>query len=152
MAYNPFEEMLRMHDEVDRLFSRAFGTSRPLIGNEGENRGKSLEDYRVPHADLKETKKSYIASFEIPGADKNDIELNVSGDQIEVKVEKKTEKEVKGKDNYSYTKTSRQFYRCLPLPSEVVSDKAEAEYKHGILKIEVPKAKQIENKKKIAIK
>ncbi|MCK5344678.1 MAG: Hsp20/alpha crystallin family protein, partial [Candidatus Heimdallarchaeota archaeon] len=45
------------------------------------------------------------------------------------------------------------FYRTIPLPTEVETDKISASYKKGILKIRIPKsAKALEEKKKISIK
>lgn len=107
---------------------------------------------RIPVADMTETESSVIATFELPGVEKEDIELNVAEDRIEVKVEKKAEKEVKGKENYSYEMRSRSFYGALPLPAEVAAENADASYSNGILRIEIPKAKKQEAKKRIEIK
>lgn len=150
MVWDPFDEVSRMHEEMDRIFSRIFRSSRPLL-EMGKEKSKDLAkywDFRMPVADIKETENSVIASFEIPGADKNNIDLNVTENKIEVKVEKKAEREVKKKGFYSYEAKAHQFYRALPLPTEVIPDKAEATYKDGILKVEIPKVKKIEHKKK----
>lgn len=151
MIWDPFEDLARMHEEMDRLFNRSFGT-RPLLGSP---KGKELSKYqglRTPVSDVKETDKSVIATFELPGADKKEIELNVTHRAIEVKVQKKTENEVKKKGFYSYESASKQYYRAIPLPTEVHAEKAEASYKDGLLRIEIPKAKQIPSKKRILIK
>ena len=113
--------------------------------------GKGLAKYsgfRVPVDDIKETENSVIASVEVPGVEKKDIELNVTENSIEVKVEKKAEKEVKEKGSYSYKSRSHSFYRALPLPAEVKSSEAKAEYKNGVLTVEIPKVKKLEAKKK----
>jgi HSP20 family protein len=146
---DPFDELARMHEEIDRLFSRFFRTSKPLLGfgREGRELAK-YESFRAPLADIRETENFVIATFELPGADKNDIELNVDENRIEVKVEKKAEKEVKKKGAYSYEARSHQYYRALPLPAEVESEKIEAVYKDGILKVEIPKVKKVKEKKK----
>ena len=85
---------------------------------------------------------------------KENIELNVGNDSIEVKALNKTEKEVKQKGVYSYEARSAQFYRKFPLPAEVKPEQAAAVFKNGLLRVEIPKAKQIEHKngKRIDIK
>ena len=106
---------------------------------------------RIPVADVVETESSVIATFELPGVEKENIQLNVTDDSIEVKVENKAEKEIKDKGNYSYEMRSHSFYSALPLPAEVIAESADASYKNGILRVEIPKAKKQE-KKKIEIK
>ena len=147
MAWDPFDEIRRMHEEMDRLFGRAFGRTGLLEHGKGKELSK-YEGFRVPVADVKETENSVTASIEIPGVEKKDIELNVTENSIEVKVEKKAEKEVKEKGSYSYEAKSHSFYRALPLPAEVKSSEAKADYKNGILRVEIPKVKVLEVKKK----
>ncbi|MBI1935386.1 Hsp20/alpha crystallin family protein [Candidatus Woesearchaeota archaeon] len=94
---------------------------------------------RLPVADLYETESSVIATFELPGVEKEEIQLDVTEDRIEVKVEKKAEKEI-------------NFYGALPMPKDVVAENAEATYKNGILRIEIPKAKKQDSRKRIEIR
>ena len=152
MVWGPFEEIRRMHEEMDKLFSRRLGSSGLLPYGKGKELTR-YQNFRMPVADIKETENSVIAAVEIPGADKKDIELNVTDKAIEIKAEKKAEKEVKEKGRYSYEAKSHKFYRILPLPVTVKADKAEATYKDGVLRVEIPKIKKLEaKKKKIEIK
>lgn len=129
---------------MDRIFSRAF-RARLLTSGKGLS---GNEDFRIPLADVKETENNVLAVFEIPGVDKKDIELNVTENAIEVKVEKKAEKEIKGKESYAYEARTNQFYRALPLPEKVKADQTQATYKNGILRVEMPKLMMLEAKKK----
>lgn len=148
MNLDPFDELTKMHEEIDRLFSRLFRT-RPLLGrSEGKELAK-YEGFRTPAVDVRETENSVIAAIELPVADKKDIDLNVTENKIEISVKKKTEKELKKKGFYSYEARAHQYYRALPLPTEVIADKADAIYKDGILRIEIPKVKKAIKKKKI---
>lgn len=152
--WDPFEEMQRLRNEMDRLM-KGIVRERPLV--ELKVKGKELipwgEDFRVPVADIYETDKTVVAQFELPGVDKKDIQLNMTEDAIEVKVEKKAEAEEKRKGFYRYESRSSQFYRRLPLPEGADSSKADASYKNGILKVEMPKtAKAVEKGKKIEVK
>jgi HSP20 family protein len=144
--WEPFEDLRKMHEEMDSLFGRVFRTPQ-LIGEKGLVT-------RVPVSGVKETEKSIIAQFELPGIPKENIELNVTEDSIEVRGRQKKEKEVKNKGVYSYQASSSEFYRKIPLPTEVKPDQANAIFKDGLLKVEIPKRKEIEHKKskKVAIK
>ncbi len=150
-----FRDMLRMQREMDRLFSQAFDSRLPALEHSGSGRElASAGDrglFRLPRCDLRETESSIIAAFELPGVDKKDIELNITDDSIEVKVEKKEEKETEKKDTYSYVRGERSFYRSIPLAQKVDASKAEAEYRDGMLRIEIPKKEQ-DKKRKIEIK
>lgn len=144
MIWDPFEDLRRMHEEMDKLFGKVF--SRPLLGVKGREIVPHKET-RVPVSDIKETEKNVIANIELPGIPKENIELNVTEDSIEVKAQKKAEKEVKKKGMYSYESSASSFYRKIPLPAEVKPNEALAEFKDGLLKVEIPKVKQIEHKK-----
>lgn len=113
---------------------------------------RAKEVARLPVAEIHETENSIIAAFEFPGVSKEEIELNFTEGRIEVKVERKLEKEAKEKDSYAYEIRKHSFYGALPLPPEAVAENAEASYKDGILKVEIPKAKKQETRKKIEIK
>ena len=139
------DEWDRMQNEMDHLFGRIFG-AQPLLAHRGSNALAPLTGFRMPVCQMKHTPKSVVTTFEIPGVDKGDIQLNVTDDSIEVKVEKKQEKEVKKKDMQAYSSVQRRFYRKIPLPVDVIAGKATAEYKDGVLKVEVPKKKVLEAK------
>lgn len=142
MILDPFEELRRMHGEMDRVFEKVF---RPV-----RHESRALEPSkkaRVPISSIKETDKKIIAKIELPGIPKENIELNVRDDSIEVKAAQKAEKEVKKKGMYSYQSSASQFYRVMPLPAEVKANEASAEFKDGLLKVEIPKARAIEHKK-----
>ena len=107
---------------------------------------------RLPVANIYETESAVIAAFELPGAKKEDIELNITEGRIEVKVERKLEKKAEEKDGCSYEMRSRSFYGALPLPSDVAAEQANAAYKDGILRVEIPKAKKQDSKKRIEVR
>jgi HSP20 family protein len=145
MVCDPFEGIESQHKEINGRHSRQ------ALQTKGST---ELAKYgQIPIARCEETEDSVVASFELPGADKKDIDLNVTNNYIELKVGKKQEKETKKKGFYSYQISSQHFYRRIPLPAEVDSTKAQAEYKNGVLRVELPKTKRIVvSKKRIVIK
>jgi HSP20 family protein len=147
-------EIELMHEEMDRLFMGAYGLNdKQLIGHSSANNALAKPAARNPVCHLQETESQLIASFELPGVNKGDIELNVDRDHIEVKVEQKQEqkKEDKEKGNYSYISSSRSFHRYIPLAKEIDPNNAKAGYKDGILRVEMPKMKEEKSSRRLQI-
>ena len=117
-----------------------------------KNQNGSQELSRIPEGRIYETENSVIAAFELPGAEKEEIQLDILNDRIEVKVEKKQKINTEGKEGVSCEMKQTGFYGALLLPCEVDSEKADAVFKNGMLRIEIPKLKPIDSKKRIQVK
>lgn len=149
--WDPTDEFDKAYRDMDKAFSRNTG----LISWDDERKGltKWKEGFRAPMSTVKQTDKNVIADIELPGANKSEIELNMTEDRIEISSERKQEKETNKRGIYSYERSMSGFYRSIPLPVQVEPGKATATYKNGILHIEVPKSKRmLEKKKKLQIK
>lgn len=137
-----FEEFKEMQRKFDKMFDTFFEDrlfSQPLL----ETKSKQLTtNSRTPRVDFKEDKNQYKLSIELPGINKKDIKLNLMDDSIEIKAENKIEKTTKNSKEYQQT----SFYRKMSLPKNTNVSKAKAKYENGVLKIEIPKAKQLEAK------
>jgi len=144
-----FDEMRRLQREIDRSFSDFWNSEsyRALPDYTGK---KWVLAFRSPLTDIEETDKDIIAKFEIPGVDKKDIQLNITEDRIEVKVEKKQETKIEKKGFYREERSYRGFYRSIALPTNVIPEKAKAKYKDGILEVTIPK-NEAKKKNKIEI-
>ena len=149
-----WDEMRRMQEEMDRMFDDFFRMQRPLLsGPEKKGRGKEVAEvkpFRAPVSNIRETNKAVVATFEVPGTEKGGIDLNVTEDSIEVKAQRKVEKEVKEQEKgyYSYMASASQFYRHLPLPAKVDPNKTVAVYKDGVLKVTMPKIAPVKKERK----
>ena len=136
----------RLRDEMDALFDdfyRGF-TLDPFVPNHSTAFSPSI--------DLAESDKEIKVIAELPGMDENDIEVNLNKDSLTIRGEKKEETEDKGKDYFHVERSYGSFSRTIPLPAEILSDKAEAHFKKGVLTVKVPKSeKSIESRKKIPI-
>ena len=99
-----------------------------------------------PAVELTEQNGNYMLKAEIPGIKKEDIEIEIGEDAIEIKAEMKEHHEEKGENIYKSEFRYGKFARCIPFPSEIESDQAKAEYKDGILTITVPKSKEEQKK------
>ncbi len=143
MRWTIWDEMQRMQQEMDDMM-RSFGTERKLLP--GPSNIPARSEYRQPLADIWETDDSVVATIELPGIEKEDIEIELLDDSLEVKVEKKQGKEEKHKGGYRIERSYAGFYRRFSLPSKVIGEKAEATYKSGVLEIKAPKLKDDKDK------
>jgi len=151
--YSLWDEIERMHEEMDRVFNHFFDNETyPQIT---QSKQGEILPYKKARADLYETDKEIVAELELPGINKEDIELSVTKDGIEVKGTKKQEKETKDdkKNIYRLERSTTGFYRKFSIPENTNPNEAEAKFENGVLKITVPK-KELENKevKKLEIK
>ncbi len=123
----------RMLDELWRPWDEEF-LPRPT-------RTRFSVSFREPFVDVNETKDEVIITAELPGVDKNDIEVNVSEDSVEIKAEQKQEIRKEGEEGVFVSRGMRRFYKLVSLPVPVDPDTAKASYKNGVLEIRIKKAK-----------
>lgn len=97
--------------------------------------------------DVFEDDKRLVVRLEIPGMDKQDLDIEVKDDMLVVRGEKRFERE----DTEGRYRTLQcaygSFRRAVPLPVEVIADNAVATYKNGVLRVELPKAAQARPRK-----
>ena len=138
----PFRDFERMRSEMDRLWNSFFerGTLR------GEEGGEWL-----PSLDVAETKNEMVVKAEVPGLDPKDIDISLSDGLLTIKGEKKQEREEKEENYHLVERSYGTFTRSIRIPNEVQSDKINASYKNGVLKIVLPKSEG-PKKKEVKIK
>ena len=99
-----------------------------------------------PTVDLYEEKDDIVVKAELPGLEKDDIEVNLSDNRLTIRGEKKQEEEVKRENYYRSERSYGSFSRTLELPREVQTDKVKAAFKNGILEIRLPKTEEAKKK------
>lgn len=144
MVDNIFEEIKRMQREMNRIFSNFWGRREFEELQEAEE--IKIPEMRKPLADIEESDKEVVIKFEIPGVDKRDIQLNITQNKIEVRVERKQEEKIKREGFYRLERSYGGFYRSISLPTEVIPEKAKAKYRDGILEVRIPKVKKKQSK------
>jgi HSP20 family protein len=92
-----------------------------------------------PRVDVYQTDKEVIVKAEIPGVSKEDLNVYVDENSIRLAGQIKRDQEFSDENMYRTERFYGSFSRTLPLPVEVKSEQAKAEYKDGILSILVPK-------------
>jgi HSP20 family protein len=109
-----------------------------------------FSDVMAPLADVKETDEEVVVTMDLPGMDKGDVEITVTEDTLEVKAERKAEKEETKEEFYRKERTFARFERSLSLPAEVKADDAKASLKDGVLEVHLPKV-EVTARKKVTI-
>ena len=134
-------DVSRLHHEIDDLRNRFFGRGFAVPG---DPLGKALW---FPTADILEDKKKITLKAEIPGVEAKDIGVSLDGRRLTIKGEKKQEKEEAVGNYHRMESAYGYFSRTIELPAEVDSEKIDASYKRGVLKIVLKKTKEAESKK-----
>ncbi len=135
--WRPFRELDRIRREMDRLWD-SFFERRPA-------RVEEVSEW-FPSLDVSETDTDYIVKVEVPGIDPKDIDISLMNHLLTIKGEKKQEKEEKDENYHLIERSYGSFTRSIRLPSQVQTDKINATYKNGVLKITLPKTEEAKKK------
>ncbi|HEU5314933.1 MAG TPA: Hsp20/alpha crystallin family protein, partial [Chloroflexota bacterium] len=130
---DPFREMVPLRAMMDRLFESAFTPAFFGRGGFGALGSGGLG------LDVDEDDDHYFVSCHLPGIDPNDVQLQVQDNVLSISGE--TRRRVpENRRSVVQESSYGQFERQIALPAAVDADKAEAEYRDGILEIRIPKA------------
>jgi HSP20 family protein len=137
IRWEPAREMITLREAMDRLFDEAF--TRPLsLFREGGWTG-----FSVPAIDMYQTADEVVIKAALPGIKADEVQINVTGDVLAIKGEMKQEEEKKERSWHIREQRFGSFERSVVLPTEVVADRAKAEFENGILTITLPKAEEV---------
>jgi HSP20 family protein len=94
-----------------------------------------------PSCDIHEAKDHYLVSFDMPGVKKEDIKIEVQGNQLMISGERQREvREENGEAILRHERVYGKFERTFALPTSIDADKIEAYYENGVLNVALPKA------------
>ncbi len=135
-VFTPFVDLQR---EIDRMFDEAF---------EDFGIRRSTRNGFIPTVNVYETEEAVNIEMEIPGIEKDELDIDLSDGVLTVKGEKKDEREDKSRNYHLYERTFGSFSRSFRIPDNVDQDQAKAKYEEGILKIELPKKEEAKREAK----
>ncbi|QSJ18128.1 Hsp20/alpha crystallin family protein [Nostoc sp. UHCC 0702] len=134
--WEPFRDIDTLQRQINRLFDRLIPTE------DGEKTGFSF----IPPAELEETENEIHLRLEVPGLEAKDINVEATPDSVSITGERKFETQTQDngvtRSEFRYGK----FQRVIQLPSLVENDKVQAEYKNGVLHLNLPKAESEKHK------
>lgn len=137
--WDPFDEMRQMQNQINDMFKEM------SLGDKWSEGG-----VLAPLVDVKDEGDSISVTTDLPGVDKENVDIDVSDNMLTISA--KCGKE-SGNSDEGYTRRERtysMFSRTLTLPERVTTDGAKARLENGVLNVTLPKL-QIEEKKKIMI-
>ncbi len=106
----------------------------------------------LPATNIQETDNEFVLDIAAPGMDKKDFKVNLDENVLSISTEKKDEKKEEN-DNYTRREFAYDsFCRSFTLPDTVDIDKIKADYKDGILRINLPKREEAKVTKNREIK
>ena len=133
VRYEPFRGLSTLHDQVNRLFNDT------LFRGQGED---SAITTWAPAVDIYETPNELVVKADLPDVDEKDIDIRIENNLLTIHGERKFEKNV-SEDNYlRVERTYGSFNRSFSLPNTVNADGIKAEYKNGVLTVNLPKREE----------
>jgi HSP20 family protein len=99
----------------------------------------SLGELRVPSIDIVDKEKKVIVRAEVPGIDKDDLDVSVTDRTLTIKGSSRHEKKEEEGDIHRREIRTGSFVRTVTLPSDVDGSKAKSKFKDGVLEVQLPK-------------
>ena len=134
--YRPFlaeTGLSRLMDEIFGDFSNVGFEFSPSLGR----------------TDVYEKDDKVIYEIELPGVNKEQIEIKIEQGHLVISSEVRRDEEIKEEDYFRIGRRYGRFRRDLPLPAEIEDQaKISARFKDGILKVAVPLSKPIKERAK----
>ena len=135
IRWEPAREMMTLREAMDHLFDDAF--TRPLTLRDG---------WSAPAINMYQTDDEVVVKASLPGVKADEVQINITGEVLTLKGETRQVEEKKDKAWHMREQRWGAFERAIALPTEVVADKAKAEFENGILTISLPKAEEVKPK------
>lgn len=139
--WNPLQDLMVLQDRMNRLFEDATQRRQSETGDEFER-----ADW-TPASDIYETESGYLIAMDLPGIDREALEIDVDDSRLVVK----GTRTIAASQQHRTERPRGKFLRTFSVPGSVDQAKIGAEYKDGVLQISLPKHSE-QKPKKIDIK
>ena len=126
--WDPYANFAGLQEQLNRFFD---------LGSQG--RGENSLTTWAPAVDIYETENELVLKADLPDIDEKELDVRIENNMLSIHGERKFEQKVK---EGGYLRTERSygsFSRSFSLPNTVNTEAIKAEYKNGVLTIELPK-------------
>jgi len=136
--WNPFQEFENMLERYSKSGASNLGKQM--------NTELGFADW-APSVDIEEEEDRYLIKADLPGVDKNDIEVKFENGVLSIRGEKRSETETgKGTRRHRTERFHGSFARSFTLPDAVKADQVDASYRDGVLSLAIPKSEEVKPK------
>lgn len=148
-TWEPFSMLDNFRNEMDRLF-QDFGFGGGLAFP--NFRGFTGETYNwIPQTEIFKRDNELVVRADLPGLNKEDVDVDIDNDVITIHGERKSEHEENKEGLYRTERSYGSFYRSIPLPQGANGEQAKAKFNNGVLEIILPIDEQKTQGRKIDI-
>jgi HSP20 family protein len=133
--WDPFREVQTLQNRMNSLFRDMNGDNDPL----------TTASF-VPAVDIYEDDKKVVLKLEVPGIDEKDLDVRMENHTLTVKGERKLETEEKEENFHRIERRYGSFFRAFTLPTTVDAEHIKANYRNGILRLELAKKPEAQPK------
>jgi HSP20 family protein len=137
-------ESLALREDLDRWLQR-------LMDGPPDSRTLGGPAW-MPSVDVTEADDKLIVTVEVPGLERDDLDLGITPEGLIIRGEKREEREDTRKDYRLLERRYGGFVRTVPLPPGLALERAEARVKRGVLTVTIPKAPERTGTRHIPIK
>mgnify|MGYP006292208315 CR=1 FL=1 len=139
-----------LQNEMNRMFESFFGgrsMMEPWSGSSSSSSMMQRSGRFTPRIDVSENTESVNITAELPGMNKDDIELFADENGLTLKGEKHFEETQEDEGFYRNERSYGYFRRTVPFPVEVDTDNVDAKFEEGVLHVRVPKTGESKGKR-----
>jgi len=129
-----YDPLLDLHREMNRLFDDMFGYGGTSGGSTG---GSSLA--AAPRLDMHESENELTIEAELPGVDRNDIDVRLDGDMLILSGEKRSQRDDRQHNAHVSERSYGRFQRTVQLPFRPEPGDVEADFESGVLRLRLQK-------------
>ena len=141
--YAPFNDLRKGFDIVNAIINSVEEQTEAATE-------QAIVDFS-PNVNIRETENTYHIEVELPGVQKEAVEIQVDGDVLTISGEKTLKEEVNDEEYRKVESNYGNFSRKFTLPKRVDTSKIEAKFELGILEVSIPKKELVDTSTKIEI-
>lgn len=150
IKWSATKEIDEMRREIDKLFDEFFS---PVLQRRMGYIKPTKSEVITPIIEMYDRVTDVVVRVDLPGVNKEDVDISVINDTLTIKGEYKKPEDIKDESYYIKEKPYGNFSRSILLPNDIDSDKVQATMKNGVLEIVFSKKEEAKTKeRKIEVK
>ena len=139
LSVSPWQSFSDWHQwerQIERVFDDLFERRMSPYRATGANSRRG----DAPAVDVYEKDNEVVASVELPGMEKDDIDVTLTEQMLTIKAEKKKQEEIKDEHYHRVERVHGLVRRSIELPAGIDVDQVKASFKNGVLEIRMPRS------------